>query len=78
MSNKQTAVDWLIKHLTPAISLQQKHIDAFWLQAKQMERDQILDAFESGVSSDCLLEQDSTLFAKEYYYETFKQQDNNE
>jgi FtsZ-binding cell division protein ZapB len=40
-SNKMTAVEWLIKQLTPSISLQQKHIDELKEKAKQMERQQM-------------------------------------
>jgi hypothetical protein len=41
---KQTAVEWLIEQLTPSISLQQKHIDEFKAKAKEMEKQQIIDA----------------------------------
>jgi hypothetical protein len=34
---QQTAVDWLIEQLTPSISLQQKYIDKYRDQAKEME-----------------------------------------
>ena len=47
-NKKQTAVDWLIEQLTPSISLQQKHIDDLKTQAKEMEKEQIKDAFYSG------------------------------
>jgi len=40
LGNKQTAVDWLIEKLTPSISLQQKHIDEYKKQAKEMEQSQ--------------------------------------
>jgi FtsZ-binding cell division protein ZapB len=42
---EQTAVEWLIKQLTPSISLQQKHIDELKEEAKEMEREQIANAF---------------------------------
>jgi hypothetical protein len=37
--NKQTAVEWLVEQLTPAITLQQKHIDEIKKQAKEIEKE---------------------------------------
>ena len=37
---QQTAVEWLIEQLTPSISLQQKYIDEYREQAKEMEKQQ--------------------------------------
>jgi hypothetical protein len=45
---KQTAVEWLIDQLTPSISLQQKYIDELKNQAKEMEKEQIVSAFNHG------------------------------
>ena len=47
---KQTAVDWLIEQLTPSISLQQKHIDELKEKAKEMEKEQIVDAANNFIS----------------------------
>jgi len=54
---KQTAVEWLIDQLTPSISLQQKHIDELKNQAKEMEKQQIISAFNNG-----------EFFAIDYYH----------
>jgi hypothetical protein len=45
-NKQQTAVDWLVEQLTPAITLQQKHIDEIKKQAKEMEREQIIDGID--------------------------------
>jgi hypothetical protein len=45
-NKQQTAVDWLVEQLTPAITLQQKHIDEIKKQAKEMEKEQIIDGID--------------------------------
>jgi hypothetical protein len=74
---KQTAVDWLeskiiqmVNHGSdfgedfPALAV---HLN----KAKEMEKEQIKDAWIDGDNSDCLSEQDSSDFAEQYYNETF-------
>ena len=39
VGKQQTAVEWLIEQLAPAITLQQKHIDEIKKQAKEMEKE---------------------------------------
>ena len=70
---KQTAVEWLIESLEKLeynlekgiISLDDYIINVKWVkeQAKEMEKEQIIDAFQTG---------DSRLNAHQYYNETFK------
>jgi len=43
MENKLTAVEWLIKELTPSIKLQQKYIDELETKAKEMEKQQLIN-----------------------------------
>ena len=63
----QTATEWLVK-----IYLQTNKIDSFDIeQAKEMEKQQIIDAFWNGDNSDCTSEQNSKEFAEKYYNETY-------
>jgi hypothetical protein len=68
---KQTAVEWLEQinnHCKKyGRTIEQKDIE----QAKEMEKEQIKDAWIDGDNSDCLSEQDSSDFAEQYYNETF-------
>jgi hypothetical protein len=48
----QTAVEWLVEQLTPVITLQQKHIDVIKSIAKEMEREQIIKAYQQGVTDE--------------------------
>lgn len=41
-------------------------------QAKQMEKEQIIDAFWNGDNSDCTSEQNAKEFAEQYYNKTYK------
>jgi hypothetical protein len=62
---KQTAVEWLVK-----IYLQTGKIDSFDInQAKEMEKEQIIDAF---VDSRILSITNNCNNGKQYYNETFK------
>jgi hypothetical protein len=73
---KQTAVDWLVQELSKkgdyGLSFYLEHKDEI-IQAKEMEKEQIKDAWIDGDNSDCLSEQDSSDFAEQYYNETFNQ-----
>jgi hypothetical protein len=63
MEKQQTAIDWLINELDyETISKFDKKL----LQAKEMEQEQITDAWEDGQNSF------STRNAEKYYRETFK------
>jgi len=57
---KQTAVEWLIERLTEI------HPKAFE-QAKAMEKEQIMDAYNKGEFNQCCNED-----GEQYYNETFK------
>ena len=65
---QQTAVEWLTKEL-------QKQgfvlYDFDIKQAKQMEKEQIINAFWNGDNSDCTSEQNAKEFAEKYYNETY-------
>ena len=65
MNKQQTAVEWLIQELTPAIALQQKYIDELEIKAKEMEKKQIIEAYLSD-RFPC-----SDADAEQYYNETY-------
>jgi hypothetical protein len=68
MENKQTAVEWLIEVLwAPCQGIPSDIID----QAKQMEKEQIIDSFDEGFKYDI-----HNGGGQQYYNETYKQQDN--
>jgi len=50
---QQTAVEWLVEQLTPAISLQQKYIDEYLEQAKATEKEQLIDFAMQMHKIDC-------------------------
>ena len=84
--NKKTAVDWLIEKINShdshdAVILNEKYFSESkllkYLQvAKQMETQNIVDAFIAGDASDCLKEEDSTLFAQQYYNQNYETETN--
>jgi hypothetical protein len=81
MKNKQTAVDWLINewmHLDAEFDMVLIDKNTYWEklkekhnQAKEMHKQEIIDAFWSGDNSDCTSEDNSKELAKQYYKQTF-------
>jgi len=70
---KQTAVEWLSKELESYgdpqfCEIEWEQLDSLIKQAKEMEKEQIFDAY---ITSHI-----SMMSAEQYYYETFKQQEN--
>lgn len=69
---KQTAVEWLeeeLKHIIPIIFLDKFN------QAKEMEKQQIVDAVTFGQNNNTVMIQADLEIAEQYYNETFKQQE---
>jgi hypothetical protein len=65
---KQTAVEWLVEKMTQGefISIPKRE----WIeQAKAMEKEQILNAFENGEVCTLFKNEDTS---EQYYNETFK------
>ena len=65
MENKQTAVDWLvekIQHANPSFKF-----DALIRQAKAIEKEQIIDAYDKGEFNQGCNED-----AEQYYNQTYK------
>jgi hypothetical protein len=65
---KQTAVEWFASTLSKAGLITQDDFDSLVKQAKEMEKQQIVDAF-IGYDSDT---KDNLEVAEQYYNETFK------
>ena len=68
-NKQQTAVDWLIEELTPTITLQQKYIDDIKKQAKEMEKEQMIEFGELVWKN--LLRSDKIMKPRDVYNETF-------
>jgi hypothetical protein len=63
-NKQQTAVEWLWE-----IAYNRELTVEDWKQAKEMEKEQILEAFWNGDNTDCASEQ--ILGALQYYNETY-------
>jgi len=72
MENKQTAVEFLIEELGEYFPWGIGGIGYMIDKAKQMEKEQIKDAYSNGVVRHL---HSKTILSEEYYNETFKQQD---
>ena len=66
---KQTAVEWLINKLDGENHLSINEINRIVKQAKEMEKEQIIEAHNSGYSEGIYQSCES---GDEYYNETFK------
>ena len=69
MENKQTAVEWLEKQLIWN-ELMPKWVHDYFQQAKQMEKEQIKDAFTDGCIGE-LYELNAYYTSEKYYNETY-------
>ena len=70
---KQTAVEWLVEQLDGENHLTQNEIERLIQQAKEMEKEQIIETYIAGSFTGCgcydvMEEEDGEL----YYEETFK------
>jgi len=68
---KQTAVQYL-----EDIALKGYISPEDFERAKELFKQQIIDAFLNGDNTDCLSEQNSKEFAEQYFSETFKTESN--
>ena len=67
-NKQQTAVEWLIEQFYNNVGmLTSKKL----LKAKEMEKEQIKNAFWNGDNTDCTSEQNIEEFADQYYNETY-------
>ena len=63
---KQTAVEWLVEQINKYWDNEDVNSDELIKQAKEMEKEQIMNSWVKGVISD------GNKTAKKYYNETFK------
>ena len=68
---KQTAVEYLYKIIHARIHID-KDLSEYLEQAKEMEKQQIVDAFDSGLYDGGENVSNYNLAAEQYYNETFK------
>lgn len=66
-NNKQTAVEWLVSQLNKQ-GFAQVVTDEEIKQAKEMEKQQIMDDFNNGVNDECL---GKNTTAEQYYNEEY-------
>jgi hypothetical protein len=71
MNKQQTAVEWLLDRIED-VDNSPEIWELIKDKAKEMEKQQIIDAFWNGDNSDCTSEQNSKEFAEQYYNQTFK------
>ena len=66
---KKTAVEWLYSFMLKPLS---QWPDDMWDQAKEMEKEQIMDAWIEGGEYGYLSQESDRVLAEQYYNETFK------
>lgn len=71
MEAKQTAVEWFANRIKHGGLVSKKQFDELIEQAKAMEKEQIIDAFNQGFSTPQWDKQKENK-AKQYYYKTLK------
>lgn len=69
---KQTAVEWLVDYIKNLEKYSYKTIQELEEQAKELEKQQIIEAFWNGDNTDCLSEQNAKEFAEQYYSKTYE------
>jgi hypothetical protein len=71
-NKQQTAVEWLVEQLSTQFTYGQKiQFERLFEMAKEMEKEQIINAFLNGDKTDCTSEQNIEEFADQYYNETY-------
>jgi hypothetical protein len=78
MRNKQTAVEWIyerLERMIPRDAIYNIDKREYFKQAKQMEKEQIKDAFTDGCIGE-LYEINAYYTSEKYYNETYNQQEN--
>jgi hypothetical protein len=65
---KQTAVEWLYSFMLKPLS---QWPDDMWDQAKEMEKEQIMDAWIEGGECGYLSQESDRVLAEQYYNEIF-------
>jgi hypothetical protein len=73
-NKQQTAVEYLIHHIRQDVfvhSKSTKEWNQVFQQAKEMEKQQIINSFWNGDNTDCTSEQNVKEFAEQYYQQTY-------
>jgi hypothetical protein len=72
-NKQQTAVNYLLSHIwtTDWVNYTREQKLAIIEQAKEMEKEQIINAFWNGDNTDCTSEQNIEEFAEQYYEQTY-------
>ena len=71
---QQTAIEWFSQQVLDNwndIDAGARDIIEFFNKAKEMEKEQIINAFCNGDNTDCTSEQNIEEFAEQYYNETY-------
>ena len=78
MEKTQTAVDWLVEHLTAIGHLEipqgSNIVTAIISEAKAMEKEQIVEAYDAGLF-DGTMDDVNDRMHKQYYNETYRSKD---
>jgi hypothetical protein len=69
MENKHTAVDWLMQQMSLGDRMHLAENGVDFVQAKAMEKEQIIDACDYGIK----LYINDPITSEDYYNETYKQ-----
>jgi hypothetical protein len=72
---KQTAVEWLVETIENNRHKLIRELFVYVRQAKEMEKEQICDAFYHGVDVDSFCIKNPYTEAEKYYNETFKKEE---
>ena len=75
VEKKQTAVEWLVEQITNKVGYYSEEVQKeIYQQAKEMEKEQIVDAANNGCASGmCYI--DKSRDGEQYYNETYKKGD---
>jgi len=72
MNNKQTAVEWLVEQIENKNGKEfSSYYSEFLEQAKEMEKEQVMNAYGHGVADEAGEILDSTKDAEQYYRDTY-------
>jgi alpha/beta superfamily hydrolase len=71
MDKKQTAVEWLVDQLQKHYVFQDIKNTTAFLQAKEMEKEQIKDAYYNGTTDEIRTKEELLFEAEHFYKETY-------
>jgi hypothetical protein len=69
--SKQTAIEWLQERLLLSLSNELKSLNGFFVIAKEMEKEQIMEAFKHGELPPLFV----NFNAEKYYNETYEKEE---